>query len=135
DDGNRGDCLLGRQGGRRGNRDNHIHVEPPQLGGKLRKAIKLLLGEATLNNEVLAFHVTQLTQGFPRGLLDTSPRRQIANSVDLPRRLRVDGERRGEQGGGEQKDQHEGHGGFHRSLPSSSSRMIASAWRRNSASC
>src|SRR5713101_5939239 len=97
--------LLGGQGGGCASSGNdHINLERNQFGRKSGEPLELPLGISDFDHDVAAFDVTEVTQASTEGLVQVAIRgqveRQEAYSSDLPRLLRVGGERREEDGGG-----------------------------------
>jgi len=89
--------LRGQRGRARG-RDDHVHLEPDQIGGEGGQPLDVALGPAVLDLQVLPIDPAELAQAAQEGsqpLLDrfTSRGAEIANTVDLARGLRFGGMR------------------------------------------
>ena len=62
-------ASLGRQSGWRApSRDDHVNLEPDQLGREFRQALGLPLGGPELDDEVLALDVAELAKPLAEGL-------------------------------------------------------------------
>ena len=94
--------MLGGQGGECAScSHDDINLERNQFGRKSGEPLGLPLGISVFNHEVAALDVTEVTQSLEEGLLQVGISgqvgRQVADSSDLGRLLRLGGERRGEE--------------------------------------
>src|SRR5439155_4491096 len=90
-----GRVLGGERCGRRA-RDDEIDPEPDHLGGERREALHVAFREPTLEDEVPPFAIPALTQPVQERIPHVGEWRsrvQVADPVDLARRLRLSGER------------------------------------------
>jgi hypothetical protein len=83
-------------------RHEHVRLPPDELGGQLGKTLIVPLSPPELDEEVLALDIAEISQCCPEGLhlagiAGRRGRAQEGNPVDLPRRLCLSGERRGEK--------------------------------------
>jgi len=110
-DGNRSRGLLGRQRRRRSPCHDHVDLELNQLVGQVGEPFSAAVGRAVLDHEVLALYVPV----FSEPLFECAEVRcvrhcrhdlQHTDAVNLPRLLRLSGERRGE-GPGQRGQQEE----------------------------
>jgi hypothetical protein len=86
---------------RRSHREDYVHVQAHQLGGKRGQPLKFAVGVAVLDGDVLSVHIPEFPQPLskrvePSGVCGSGRSRQHTNAGGLARLLRVDGERRGE---------------------------------------
>src|SRR5262249_17943389 len=101
---------LEGQGCGRASRDDHVHLEGKELGNELGEALVLALRPAILDNDGAAPDVTEGTQPVAKrsdeiGLEVRAGVPEEADTVDLPRLLRLGGERRGEEPAGHTADE------------------------------
>jgi len=86
---------------------DHFNLKTDQLCGEIGEPLELLC-PTILDDEVLSLDVAEVTQLLAKGLGErtgASPRRDVADPVDLGRRLRYRGsQRRAEEAEGEQDD-------------------------------
>jgi len=80
-------------------RYDQVHLDPNQVGRQLRKPLVQSVGGSVLDDEVLPLHVTEVLHAPEKAIKAgrvESLRRPLehADSINLLRRLRVDGERR-----------------------------------------
>ena len=96
-------CLPDRS---RTHRDDHVNLEANQLRGKLRQTLESTLSVTSLEHEPLVLqpsprsHASEKRRNNDRWHYPRSRRRRgnkQPDSVNLPRRLRLGGERRGEE--------------------------------------
>src|SRR5262249_34345648 len=94
-------------------RNNHIDSQTDKLGRELGKPVELPLDPPGLQHNARPFDVTQLGQLRAKGAeLDAAGCADIepAQPPRSPRRLSLDGERRGEKGGDEEGNGQPRHG-------------------------
>ena len=108
DDGDRAGRLLRGKRGRSTWRDDDVRLEANQLGGQVGQSLDPPPCEPDHNGNVLTLDVTELAQPLPEGveLYRGSGRaeEQKADPRNLSRRLRLGGERRGEEPGSTSKE-------------------------------
>jgi hypothetical protein len=98
--------VLGRADRGRSRADNHLHLEPDQLGRQLGQPFRLALGIPVLDDHVLSLDVAQGAQTLLEGL-DIDVVRERAASIEQTdpvhflRWLRVRGARRREEAASE----------------------------------
>jgi hypothetical protein len=83
-------------------RDDQVWGDADEVYGKLGKAVKLGLSPPEFDDDVLALDIAEFAKTLPELLQsrlrrDGRTAREKADPIDLPRRLRLDGERRGEE--------------------------------------
>ena len=105
DDRDRAGGLPGREARRRAGRQDELHLQSDQFGRERGQPIVAVLREAVLDDDVLALDVAVLAQSLEKALDQERPAlaradAQKADPVDLPGRLRLGGERRGEEARG-----------------------------------
>jgi hypothetical protein len=93
--------LLCRDDMRVATRHDDVDLEPDQVLGELREPLQLPVGEAVLDHHVPSRDVAEITQavleGFHKGRRLLARRaQQIPDPGNLPRLLRLDGERSGD---------------------------------------
>ena len=98
-------AFLAASGCGRRRRDDDVDLQPDQLGREVGQPVEPTLRESILDDDVLALDPPELTQPFPERLAGTAVTggragREEADPIDLPRRLRLGGERRGEEAEG-----------------------------------
>jgi hypothetical protein len=97
-DGQGGGCSWGH---------DDINLERNQFGRESGEPLELPLGISVFDHDVATLDVPEVTQSLTEGLwqVGTSGQaaRQVAYSSDLARLLRLDGDRRGEEGEGDDK--------------------------------
>jgi hypothetical protein len=91
--------LALRRGSRGPGSDNQIDLEANQLGGQRRKSLRPTLSMSGLDHNILAFHVAELAESLPESLMPggksgDGSTREGPDTWNLPRRLRLGGERR-----------------------------------------
>src|SRR5262249_1150905 len=101
DDRDRRGGLLCRDDMRVAARHDDVNLERDQVLGELREPLQLPVGEAVLKHHVPSRNVAEITQAVFEGfhevrLLPARRAQQIPDPGNLPRRLRLGGERRGE---------------------------------------
>jgi hypothetical protein len=99
DDSDRGRRVPGGRGRQLHPGEGDVDVEPDELARELRQPIGSPLRRAVLDHEVLALDPSERTKALAeRGavIFSRAPELQGADAVDLPSRLRLGGERRGE---------------------------------------
>ncbi len=79
-----------------------VHLEPDQLSCEIGEPLSPPLRRSVLEDDVLALDVAQLVQLLSERLIDwvgagQSPLLKNTDPIDLPRLLRLGGERRGEE--------------------------------------
>jgi hypothetical protein len=97
DDRDRAGRALGRSGAYRGNRYDHIDLEPHQFCSHCRQAFFLACRPAIFQQEVASFGVTQAAQPLAEGFgirVRTGLDREKADAPDLALLLREGNERR-----------------------------------------
>jgi hypothetical protein len=101
--------VLGSdRGGRRGH-DDEIDPEPDQLGGQLRESLRVAFREPALEDEVPPFAIPSLPQPVQERIPPVGGwgiRPQVADPVNLARRLRLGGERCHEETEREGEEEH-----------------------------
>src|SRR5262249_4137488 len=83
-----------------------VHLETNQLGGKVGQRVRPTLSKTSVDGDVLPFNPPELAQSLPERLYEMWVRgwrrvRKITDPVDPARLLRLDRERRGEEGDGQ----------------------------------
>jgi len=84
----------------------HVHLEANEISDEIRKPVKLASRPTVLDDQILALDITEFTQTLTEAIELTDWRgrgRHVAYPSDprnLPRRLRLNGERRGEEAEG-----------------------------------
>jgi hypothetical protein len=105
--------------------DNHVHLEPDQLGRQVAEPLETPLRIAVLNDEVLALDITEVAQTLPKGLqsrigIDGMAALESTDPVHFRRLLCLGCERRYEHTQGERDDAPDGatpHGHLLQSAP------------------
>jgi hypothetical protein len=74
--------------------DNHVHLEPDQLGRQVAQPLLTPLCIAVLHNEVLAFNIAKLAQSLLESLpqvrgKEGRARIEVPNPIHFSRRLRL----------------------------------------------
>ena len=92
DDRDRRRRSLGRERGRLGGRDDHVHLLPHEVGGHLGEALPVSLGPAVLDDDVLALDMPELFQAVGKHRDDVSSSHRVRghqypDAVSLRRRL------------------------------------------------
>ena len=97
-------CRGGVLGGHRDWRprgDDDVDLEPDQLGREVGQPVESTLCKSILDGKILALNPPELAEPLPERLNEISAvgraAREITYPVDLSRRLRPGGERRGNE--------------------------------------
>ena len=92
DDGDGCRRVLGGNGWGRRRRDDDVHLEPHQLGGKRGQPVKPALRKSVFDDDVLSFRPPVHAEPFPERLHEQIrggwASRQIPDPIDVARRLR-----------------------------------------------
>src|SRR4029077_18713127 len=112
DDGDRAGRLLGGERTRCRGGDENVDLESDQLGRERLKSLGSALRVTDLQDDVAALDVTELAETLKeRSESDVGPcsfpesARQEADPPDLPRRLRLGSERRGQDAGSQRGEE------------------------------
>lgn len=115
DDGDAGGHRLGRQRQRATDRQDHVRVETDELRDDVAESLGPSVGRSALQDEVLPFHIAEGSQALQQrsgpGVDGLGPShgghrargQDEADPIDLPRRLRVGSERRGQEAAGDHR--------------------------------
>src|SRR5215470_16217586 len=95
-------CLLGCDRCRRSSRDDHVNLEPEQFFREARESLWPTVSRAILHDDVLSLRISELLEPLPECLQVGGVRCsrydfQQTDTIDLSRRLRLHGDRRGEE--------------------------------------
>src|SRR5262249_56496829 len=95
-DGDGAGRLLGRESPDVPGGDDHVRLELDEFRGEVGESIELAMGEFEFEHEVVALDVAKVPQALDEGidLRRSGGPGQVAEAPDLPRRLRLSGERR-----------------------------------------
>jgi hypothetical protein len=86
----------------------HVHLEANEISDEIRKPVKLASRPTVLDDQILALDISEFTQTLTEAIELTDWRgrgRHVAYPSDprnLPRLLRLSGERRGEEAAGQE---------------------------------
>ena len=90
-------------------RDDEVDLQANQFCREVGQPVVLPFGPAVLDGEVLPLHVAEVVKTLPEGLHEVGVTSrggaaQESEPVDLGLRLRIGGERRGEEAAGQRAD-------------------------------
>ena len=97
DDRDRGCRILRGEPTRRPRGDDYVNLQPDELGGERREALRLPVGPAVLDNDVAPFRVPEFPESESKRLIERGRPRSLDEITDhrnLPRLLPFGGERR-----------------------------------------